>query len=155
MTHGIGPTAAGRQRRRGPELSSLLVADKDSFTRRIADWIVFPRRQPVLVAVARPGVARTALRGNKPERRVRDDVRPGAGWKPAGILIDCDDVLATVVSKAAEAVEQLEVVGNSRTRATGHRRRRNGDLGNLTRLGTEWNLRALQLLAKVAVRRVH
>src|SRR5688572_26040855 len=146
MTHGIGPAAAGWKRRRRPELARLLVAEKDGFTRRIADGIVSPRRQPVLVAVARPRVARTALRGDESKRRVRDDVRPWAGREPAGILIDGDDVLAPVVGEPTDAVEQLEVVGNRRTRVTVPVPGRHGDLGNLTRLWTEWNLRALQLL---------
>ena len=91
----------------------LLVADEDRFAGRIADGIVSPGRQPVVVAVARPRVAGAALGGDESERRVRDDVRPGLGGSAAGVLIDGDDVLAPVVGKPADAVEQLEAVGSA------------------------------------------
>src|SRR5687768_1678252 len=97
MTHGIRPATAGGERRGRPELPGLLVAQKNRFTGWIADGIVSPGREPVLVAAASPRVAGAAFRSGESERRMGDDVRPRNGRKRAGILIDRDDVLASFV----------------------------------------------------------
>src|SRR6266545_5386708 len=55
----VGPRVAHGKRRRSPDLSGLLVADQDGLARRVADGIVGPGRQLVLLTVDRPRTART------------------------------------------------------------------------------------------------
>ena len=69
--------ARHRARRRRPRLAGLVVADEDRLAGRIADRIVRERRQPVLAAVAGPGVRRARRRDDRAEPRVGDDVHPG------------------------------------------------------------------------------
>ena len=110
--------AAGGQRRRRPERAGLFVADEERLAGRIADRIVAPRRQPVVVAVDRPGVAGAALGGGEAEGRVGDDVRPRRRRQRARSSgSTAIDVFAAVVGEAADAVEQLEVGGRRRARA--------------------------------------
>src|SRR5688500_6816756 len=103
VTHRVRPAAAGRQRRGGPELSGVFVADEDRLAGGIAYRIVSPGGQAIVVAVLRPRIAGAALGGDKSKRRMGNDVRPGVGR--AAILVDRDDVLAAVIGKPAAAVE--------------------------------------------------
>ena len=81
MPHSIRLPAAGRQRGRRPELPCLFVADEDRLTRWIADRIVSPGGEAIVVAVSRPRVARSPLCRRKSKCGMRDDVRPRLGWK--------------------------------------------------------------------------
>ena len=69
---------ANRQGRRRPGGAGVFIAKVNDFARRIADGIVRPRGQTILMAISRPGEAATILRNQKPKvRAVRDHIRPG------------------------------------------------------------------------------
>jgi hypothetical protein len=54
------------------------------------------------VAVPRPRVAAAAFRGDETERRMRHDIRPGLRRQRARGLVHADDVLAPIVGKPAD-----------------------------------------------------
>ncbi len=99
--------AADRQRRRAPQLAGVVVADVDRLAHRVADGIVRPRRELVLAAVPRPGVAGARLGDLEPERRVGDDVQPRRRRRLSGA--EDRDVLTPAVREAAEPVEELQL----------------------------------------------
>src|SRR5207247_2778249 len=98
---------ADREDRRAPQLAAFLVADVQGLARRIAHGIVRPRRELVLAAVDRPGVAAAGLGDLEAEARVRHHVDPRCRRPLA--LTQHRDVLAAVRRAAAEAVDDLEI----------------------------------------------
>ena len=116
---GVRPAVAGRQRRGRPETAGVLVADEDGLARRIADRVVAPRRQPVVVTVFGPGEAQAGFRRGESEPRMGHDVRPRPGSDGAGGLIDVNHVFTAPVGEASEAVEHLEIVGRGGPRRLG------------------------------------
>ena len=156
VTHRVRIGAAGGQRRRGPEGPAVLVADEHGLARRIADGIVSPGRQTVVVAVLRPGVTRPGLGAGEPEAGVRHDIRPGRRGQ-RGLRIHAYNVLALVVRKPAEPVEELEAAigAGGRDRHRSHDRRAAiGDFRS-RRSRRVRHLRARQLIAQPAVVGVH
>src|SRR5215470_7427127 len=76
---------ADRQQGRSPYQAAILVADVDHLAGRVADRIVRPRRELVLVAVERPGVASTGFRHLESDLLVRDHIDPGSG-RPVALV---------------------------------------------------------------------
>ena len=68
-----------RQRGWAPDLAALLVSQVDDLARRVRDRVVAPGRQPVRLAVARPGKPGPALGDQEAETGVGDDVDPRGG----------------------------------------------------------------------------
>ncbi len=101
-----GPRIADRQRRCAPQLAAVVIAQINRLRRIVADGIVGPGRELILLRVDRPGAARAVGRHEKPELRIGDDVGPGNG-RPL-ILLENRDVFAPAGGKAAEAVEEFE-----------------------------------------------
>ena len=93
-----------RARRRRPRLAGLVVAHEERLAGRIADRIVGERRQPVLAAVARPGVRRARGGDDRAEPRVGDDVGPG--HRRFLVAVEDDRVRPSVVGEPAEPVRQ-------------------------------------------------
>ena len=110
------------QRRWAPQVTGLFVPDIDGLTGRVADGIVGPRRQLILPAVARPGVAGPALGDLEAERGIRDDVDPGRG-RPLPLSED-GDVLPPVVDEPSQPVEELELRAGRRRVVGGRGSRR-------------------------------
>ena len=108
---------ADRQCGRPPQSARLLVAHINRFARCVADGIVRPGRELVLLAVHRPGKAAPLGRDLKAKTGIGDDIDPGRRRGLAAIE-DCQ-VFAAIVDKAAEAVEKFHL-GIRRGR---HRRR--------------------------------
>src|SRR5688500_5988354 len=88
----IPVAAPGGQRRGRPEGAGLLVLDVDGFSGRIANRIVAPGRETVVVAVPGPREARSGFGAGEPECLVRHDVRPGRGGCGAVEAADAEDV---------------------------------------------------------------
>ena len=98
---------ADRQRRGGPEIACVFVAQIERFARPIAHRIIRPRRDLILTAVDRPRVAAAVGSNLEAERRIGDHVDPRRGrrlaWPEDG------HVLASVSREPAETVEKLEI----------------------------------------------
>src|SRR5208337_4872583 len=67
---------AARQRRGGPKMAALFVAEVKSFSVGIAYWIVVPGCEAELMGIFAPGVSSPALRNNSPKMRVCDHIHP-------------------------------------------------------------------------------
>src|SRR5262249_15486431 len=96
---------ADREQGRSPHQAAVLVADVDHLAGRVADRIVRPRRELVLVTVERPGVAGTGFRHLESNLLVRDHIDPRSGRPVA--LVEDDRVLAAVRDEAAEVVVEF------------------------------------------------
>ncbi len=106
--HGFVLTvAAGRERRGGPDGSRLLVPQVHGFRRRVGHRVVPPRREPILRAVLRPGVAESRFRDQTAERGIGDHVDPRG--RRSGLGPDTDHVFPAVGTEAAQPVEEPEV----------------------------------------------
>ena len=81
-----------RRRRRAPRFGGLFVAKVEYFARRIAHWIIVPRRESKELTVLGPRAARAALGNEKTAVSVGDDVRPRRRWNT--IAADAHFVLA-------------------------------------------------------------
>ena len=120
------PLSADRLRRGGPDFAGVFVAHVIASPAG-RDRIVRPRRQLVLAAVARPGVA--AALGRRPGSRTRvgDDVDPGRRRRAPGL----EDVTYSLPSgsKPPRPLKNSRSCGGSsvarpRRRARGRRRQR-------------------------------
>ena len=98
---------ANRQRGGAPEFAVVFVANVDHFARPVADRIVGPRRELILLAVDRPRIAAAFDRDLEAEGRVGDDVDPGRR-RPLPLAED-RHVFAPVVCEAAKAIEEFEL----------------------------------------------
>ena len=115
---------SNRQRRWRPEVASDFIAKINHFPCLVGNRVVAPRREPVRLTISRPCVARSDFRNGKPETRIGHNVDPrrgslrGIASLRAGIQIDC--VLASVRSKAAKTIAELQIGG--RSQPVGHGR---------------------------------
>src|SRR5712691_4039143 len=145
MSNGVRRARPRWQRRGRPEAAGVFVTDEHGFARRVADGVVAPGREPVLMAVDRPGVAGPALGRSKTKGGMRDDVGPWRRRQRALVVIDVDHVLASVLREATGAIEHLEA--GSRTGGLPARllRRRHGcgEPGNEPGVWSERYRRAL------------
>ena len=98
---------ADRQGSRAPQGTSVVVVHIERLPRTIGDRIVRPRGELVLAAVHGPGGAAAFSRHLKAESGIGDDVYPGGRRR----LTRAKDryIFPSVLSKAAETVEELEV----------------------------------------------
>jgi hypothetical protein len=69
-----------RQCRGSPQLTGILVTQKDDLARPVSYGIVGPRRQLVFATIDRPRVAAALDRDLEAERGVGDDIGPGR-WR--------------------------------------------------------------------------
>ena len=107
MTDRVRLRFANGRGRCGPDGSCVLIAQINDLAWRIAHGIVRPRRQPILAAVYRPGIARTRLSYLKSKIAcVRNDVGPGRR-RPL-FCAEHDYVLATALMKTTQAVEESQ-----------------------------------------------
>src|ERR1043165_2753451 len=98
---------ANRQWRGRPHAAGIPIAQVDHFAGRIADGVVGPRRQTVLMTVHRPRVTAARFGDLKPEiDRVADYVGPRRGRPLLGAKQG--DVFTSALMKAAETVEETE-----------------------------------------------
>ena len=94
-----------RQRRGRPGGARILVTNVNHFGGRIADRVVGPGCNPVLVAVERPGITRTGFGNHESKVRiVGDQVGPRCGGPLT--LTQHHDVLAPAMRKAAQSVKE-------------------------------------------------
>ena len=98
---------ADRQRRRTPELARVVVPQIERLARAIGHRIVRPRRDLVLAAVDRPGVAAAFCADLEAERRIGDDVDPRRRRRLA--RPQDRHIFPSVSREAAEPVEEFEV----------------------------------------------
>src|SRR5262244_1840094 len=104
----IGPSLlADRQHCRSPQFASVFIADVYCLTRWVADRVIGPRSELVLMAVERPSVTGTRLRNLKTEERICDYVNPRRGCPLS--LAEKRHVLAAIHSEAAKAIEELQI----------------------------------------------
>src|SRR5688572_23587359 len=108
---------AGWQRRSSPENAGVLITNEDGFARRIANGVVRPRGEAVVVTVPRPGESSAAFRRRESKHRVRDNIDPRGRRKRVllrmrtAFLIDVNDVFTSVVGEAADPVEDFKFGG--------------------------------------------
>ena len=104
--HVITVGVAGRQRGGGPQPAVLVVANVQHLLRRIADWVVGPRRQRVPLAVQGPRIATASLGGGEAEFGIGDHIEPGHRWQTA--IADDRHEFAAVIVETAIAVEVFQ-----------------------------------------------
>src|SRR6478672_3067605 len=85
-----------------PHGADLVVTDVDGSAGRIADRIVEPRRETIVLTIAAPDTFRAGLGNQCAELRVRHDIDPRKRCMPVGPQIN--DEFLPVLGKAAEAV---------------------------------------------------
>src|SRR5258705_13356338 len=88
-------------------MTRLVIAKVKGLPARIGHWIVVPWGEAVLVRVLAPAVAATTLGNDGSECRVSQHVDPRRGGHLARRCVD--DVLASIGSESAEAVEENQV----------------------------------------------
>src|SRR3989442_15626580 len=108
MSNGVGRARSPWQRRGRPEVAGVFVTDEHGFARHVAHRIVAPGREPILMAVDRPGVAGPALGRAKTKGGMRDDVGPWRRRQRTLVVIDVDHVLPPVLPEPAGTIENLE-----------------------------------------------
>ncbi len=104
---------ANGQRSCGPKIPGVFVANVDGLRGGIADGIVRPRCELILLRVQRPCAAAAVRRRQKPEFRIGDHVDPRRR-RPLP-LAERHDVFAPLRGKPAESVEELERRRGART----------------------------------------
>src|SRR6185312_31478 len=72
---------AQRTRRRRPYVAGFLVAQIHHLGRWVDCWIIAPRRQPILLTIAGPGVAQAALGNEETNQWIGHHVDPRGGWE--------------------------------------------------------------------------
>src|SRR6266536_6256829 len=89
-----------------PNDADLIVADVDCGSGWIADRIVKPRRETIVLAIAAPDTFRAGLGNQCAELRVRHDIDPGKRRACAWTQINYE--FLPVLGKAAEAIEVFQ-----------------------------------------------
>ena len=108
VVNGVGRVFfADRQGCGTPEFAAVFVAQIDRLARRIANRIVRPWCQQILLAVQGPSEAGAAGGGQKPEIRIGDHIGPG-GWCLI-VAVEDGDVFAAVHAETANTVEELKL----------------------------------------------
>ena len=88
-------------------MAAFLVAQVICLGVGVADRIVRPRRETELMRVLAPGMGAAALRDQRAERRVGQDVYPRRRGHPCGHA--GDDILASIRRETAQSVLQDQV----------------------------------------------
>src|SRR5579871_4838788 len=91
-----------RQRGWRPQRSRFVVSHVYRFARRIADGIVRPRRELILLTVDGPGEATAVCRHLKSERWICDDIDPRRGRVLSSL--ENGQVFAAIVDKPAKSI---------------------------------------------------
>jgi hypothetical protein len=137
--------APDRQRGGAPQVAAVVVSDVDRLASGVGHGVIRPRRQLILAAVLRPGVAGSRFGDLEPKSLVGDDVEPRRrrrlGWPQDG------HVFAPAVGEATQTVEELEVrsarQGVDSSRSLDRWRGRRFD-------GTVWTFEAHHLVGQAA-----
>ncbi len=123
VMHSHGRLMSEWQRRRSPDVAALLVPQVDDLAWRIRNGVVRPRRQPVHLAVAPPGVAEPGLSRQAAEVRVCQDIAPRCRRQGRGSRLDAvhhDDIFASPGGEPPESVPVQQVFSRcGRTRLRG------------------------------------
>src|SRR5712675_249106 len=98
----------------GPHGADLVVTDVDGGSGRIADRIVKPRRETIVLAIAAPDTFGARLGNQCPELWVRHDIDPRK--RCMSVRPQINDEFLSVLGKAAEAVEVLQFHESQRRR---------------------------------------
>src|SRR5438034_4615092 len=106
MPRAIGVLLPNRFGRGRPRDAYLLIADVDGGSGRVANRIVEPRRETIVLTIAAPDKFSAGLGNQCAELRVRHDVDPRKRRLSVGPQIN--DEFLPVLGKAAEAVEVLQ-----------------------------------------------
>ena len=104
-------SAAG-QRRGGPEVAALFVAEVKGFSARIAHGVVVPGSEAELVGILAPGVGQAALRDDGSEVRVRQHIHPRRRRHLP--VRGRNDVLAPIRGESAQPVEEEQIAARQR-----------------------------------------
>src|SRR5580765_4687635 len=97
-----------------PHGADLVVADVDGCSGRIADRIVEPRRETIVLAIAAPDTFGPRLGNQCPERRVRHDIDPRK--RCMSVRSQVNNEFLPVLSKAAETVKVFQFHKRQRRR---------------------------------------
>src|SRR6476659_7373252 len=97
-----------------PHGADLVVTNVDGGSGRIADRIVEPRRETIVLAIAAPDTFGARLGNQCPELRVRHDVDPGK--RCMSVRSQINDEFLSVLSKAAETVKIFQLHESQRRR---------------------------------------
>ena len=106
VTDDVRLGCADRQRCGAPEFAGLVVSDVDGLARAVADRVVVPGGDAVLVAVERPRATDASLADSRSELRGSDHVDPRR--RRDVVARQHDHVLAGRVVKPAEAILEGE-----------------------------------------------
>src|SRR6266516_6844827 len=106
MPRAIGVLLPNRFGRGRPHDAYLLIADVDGGSGRIADRIVEPRRETIVLAITAPDTFRAGFGNQCAELRVRHDINPGKRRVCAWTQIN--DEFVPVLGKAAETVKVFQ-----------------------------------------------
>src|SRR4029450_12523714 len=99
----------------GPHCADLVITNVDGGSGRIADRIVEPRRETIVLAIAAPDTFGARFRNQCPELRVRHDIDPRKRCMSARPQIN--DKFLPVLRKATETVKVFEFHKRQRRRA--------------------------------------
>jgi len=100
------PWLANGQRRHAPDIPAVIVTQVDDLRWGVADRVIRPGRQLILLCVERPGAANSIRGGHESETRIGNHVAPRC--RCPLFLVQNDHVLARRVGKAAHTVEEFE-----------------------------------------------
>src|SRR6266516_1996374 len=114
MPRAIGVLLPNRLECGRPYDADLIVADVDGGSGRIADRIVEPRRETIVLAIAAPDTFRAGLGNQCAELRVRHDVDPRKRRVCAWTQIN--DEFLPVFGKAAETIKVFQFHERQRRR---------------------------------------
>src|ERR1700676_2370711 len=112
------------QSRGTPQRPTVLVTNVDHFTGPVANGIVGPGAELILLTVDRPRIACAVGRYLEAEGGIGDDVDPGR-WSPLPLAED-RHVFPSAGREAAEAIEKLELGPGQRGRRNFIGRRTSG-----------------------------
>ena len=91
-----------------PKVACLVIAKVDGFTTDIANRIVVPRSQTVLVTVFRPGICAACFRDDGTKLGIGNNIDP---WCRGGLTrSEVRNVLATILRKATQSVKESQMV---------------------------------------------
>src|ERR1700745_3006949 len=106
MPRAIGVLLSNRFRGWRPHDTDLIISNVNCGSGRIADRIVEPRRETIVLAIAAPDTFRAGLGNQSAELRVRHDIDPGKRRACAWTQINYE--FLAVLGKAAEAVKVFQ-----------------------------------------------
>src|SRR6476469_6249603 len=98
----------------GPHCADLVVTNVDGGSGRIADRIVEPRRETIVLAIAAPDTFGARLGNQCPELRIRHDIDPRK--RCVSVRSQINDKFLPVLSKSTETVKVFQLHKSQRRR---------------------------------------